>query len=260
MVQKAPTKKQKTKLADANPFQFQKLGRVEAEDNPPVHIHAHGVICDTEGPGSSRPRNKTPLELVVDATEGFIPLWEEGAVLRWRFQERSFRAFKDPEAAKAAAKELLGEAILAWGDANPIKFTQQDDAWDFEIVIRENDQCNVSGCVLASAFFPDTGRHKLVLYPKLFSQSKREQVDTLIHEVGHIFGLRHFFAKVSEGSWPAEIFGTHNRFTIMNYGEDSTLTDADKSDLKKLYQAAWSGELKNINGTEIRFVKPYHTL
>jgi hypothetical protein len=73
--------------------------------------------------------------------------------------------------------------------------------------MRTGDNCTPSGCVLASAFFPDSGRHQLVLYPKMFSQSKKEQIETLIHEIGHIFGLRHFFANVSETVWPSEIFG-----------------------------------------------------
>ncbi len=60
------------------------------------------------------------------------------------------------------------------------------------------DNCNTTGCVLASAFFPDSGQHKLLIYPKMFEQTRKEQVDTLIHEIGHTFGLRHFFADVSE--------------------------------------------------------------
>jgi hypothetical protein len=46
----------------------------------------------------------------------------------------------------------------------------------------------------------------------------------------------------------------------MNYGEDSKLTSHDKSDLKNLYQMAWAGELPEINGTPIKFVKPFHTI
>jgi hypothetical protein len=62
---------------------------------------------------------------------------------------------------------------------------------------------------------------------------------------------------VSETAWPSEVFGTHKPFSIMNYGSQSELTDYDKADLNRLYQAAWSGELTNINGTPIRFVKPF---
>ena len=168
------------------------------------------------------------------------------------------RVFRNSELAKARIEQLLGEAVLAWGNAAPIKFAKRQDAWDFEIVVREADRCNINGCVLASAFFPDAGRHELVIYPKLFSQNRSEQVETLVHEIGHAFGLRHFFANVSETAFPSVVFGTHDPFSIMNYGNKSVLTDADKADLSRLYQSAWSGALTQINGTPIKFVKPFH--
>ena len=143
------------------------------------------------------------------------------------------------------------------GDAAPVKFSQRDDAWDFEVVMRSADECKPNGCVLASAFFPDAGRHELTLYPKLFEQNHQEQLETLAHEIGHIFGLRHFFAALSESAWPSEIFGTHKHFSIMNYGDDSFMTDDDRGDLRRLYSAVWSGQLNAINGTPIKLVQPF---
>jgi hypothetical protein len=153
---------------------------------------------------------------------------------------------------------LLGDAIPAVGTAAPVRFTRDDDAWDFEIAVRDVDRCSPAGCVLANAFFPDAGRHELVIYPRLFSQSEEEQVETLIHELGHVFGLRHFFALIRESAWPAQVFGTHDRFTIMNYGGDSRLTNADLTDLTHLYEEAWSGRLTAVNGTRIRLVRPFN--
>ena len=94
----------------------------------------------------------------------------------------------------------------------------------------------------------------------MFEQSRKEQVETFIHEIGHIFGLRHFFAAESESTWPSEVFGKHSKFSIMNYGADSVLTKKDKSDLRRLYDRVWSGALRGINGTPIVQVKPYHDL
>lgn len=168
------------------------------------------------------------------------------------------QAFENPATAKTAIRKLFGKSLLEWGDAAPVKFAERDDAWDFEIVMRKTDDCDINGCVLASAFFPDAGRHKLTLYPKMFSQSEAEQIETLVHEIGHIFGLRHFFADVSETEWPSEIFGTHKAFSIMNYGNKSKLISEDKADLKNLYATAWAGALTQINGTPIRFVRPFH--
>ena len=167
--------------------------------------------------------------------------------------------FENPTKAKTEIRKLLAEAILDWRDAAPVKFAERDDAWDFEIVMRKSDDCDINGCVLASAFFPDAGRHKLTLYPQMFDQTRDEQVETLTHEIGHVFGLRHFFAIVQEKAWPAEIFGKHDKFSIMNYGNLSKLTSFDRDDLKRLYKLAWAGELTEINGTPIRFVKAFHT-
>lgn len=244
--------------SQANPFQPREAEEAARQAEPQIHVFGHGVICDTDTRGYATPENRDPREIVVDASEGFIPLWTKDMTLRWRFQEHSMSFFEAPEAAKTAIKELLRDALLAWGDAVPVRFAQQDDAWDFEIVTREADRCNINGCVLASAFFPDAGRHELRLYPRMFTQSRKEQVDTLIHEIGHAFGLRHFFANISETEWPSQIFGTHKPFSIMNYGNQSELTDEDKKDLKQLYQMAWSGELTTINGTPIRLVQPFH--
>jgi len=254
-----PKKSSKSKAYSKKLDAFQTRDPDEsAKDTAPVvHVYANGAICDTDTRGYATPRNSSPLELVVDASEGVIPLWKNNTILRWRFQERSMNVFVDPGAAKAAIRQLFGEALLAWGGASPVKFAERTDAWDFEIVMREADRCNINGCVLASAFFPDPGRHELVLYPEMFSQSREEIVETLAHEIGHVFGLRHFFANISETAWPSEIVGEHSNFSIMNYGPDSKLTDTDRSDLKLLYQKVWGGEITDINGTSIQLMTPF---
>lgn len=221
-----------------------------------VHLLARGIICGTDNRASKR----SPLTIVLEATEGFIPLWAENSVLRWKFNAASLSAFQHPETIKDRIRDLIGRAISAWGDAAPIRFTENPDNSDFEIVVEQNDSCTLQGCTLAQAFFPDSGRHQLYVFPKMFEQSKKEQVDTLIHEIGHVFGLRHFFAPEFETKWPSVIFGEHEPFSIMNYGKNSELTEADRSDLKLLYQGAWEGDLKNINGTPIKLIRPYHSL
>lgn len=147
---------------------------------------------------------------------------------------------------------------MGWGDAAPVRFAERRDSWDFEINISSSDDCDVNGCTLAMAFFPDGGRHELTIYPKMFQESAKEQVETLEHELGHVFGLRHFFAQISEQRWKSEIFGKHRPFSIMNYGAKSRMTARDKSDLKRLYHLAWSRDLTQINGTPIRLVRPFH--
>lgn len=255
MPRNSTTKRPKAESGRTSPFQLRKMEKAD----PEVHVFGNGIVCDTDTRGHATPGGRSPLEIVFDASEGFIPLWAKCTTLRWRFQDHSLRSFESPASAKAEIRKLLGEALLAWGDAAPVKFAERDDAWDFEVVMREADRCSINGCVLASAFFPDAGRHELRLYPTLFNQSTEEQVETFIHEIGHTFGLRHFFANLSEDQWPSVIFGTHKRFSIMNYGSDSKLTAEDKSDLRRFYQLVWSGELTEVNGTPVRLVRPFHT-
>lgn len=245
---------------DAGLLELRRDGNGGQEPDPGVHILRRGVVCETESRGHATPGGRRILEIVLDASEGFIPLWAKDSTLRWRFRESSFKPFKKPAALKTRIRELFAEAVLAWGDAVPVKFSEHTDVYDFEIMMRGADNCNVNGCVLASAFFPDPGRHQLRIYPKLFTLSRQEQVETMIHEIGHIFGLRHFFAQLEERDWPSQVFGTHSPFSIMNYGANSVLTNDDKADLKRLYQLVWKGELTQINGTPIRLVKPFHTI
>lgn len=195
-----------------NPFELIDDGLQPDSDD--VHIIREGVLCTTEPRGKKTPKGSSLLELVLDAPDGFISLWAPNTTLRWRFQEASLRRYRNPEAVKVEVEKLLGEALIAWGDAVPVRFVQADDKWDFEIVVQDADACTPQGCTLARAFFPDAGRHELIIFPKMFSQSRQEQMETLAHELGHVFGLRHFFALVKETAWPAVVYGEHSNFRV----------------------------------------------
>lgn len=222
-----------------------------------LHKYNNNIICVTDSKGYAQPNNKDLFEIRVDSSNGFIPLWEKGVTINWRFSKSFASYFAKPEAAKTGVRKLLGEAILAWQDACPIKFHEDNDAWDFEIAMHQKN-CNDTGCVLASAFFPGPGQNTFYIYPTMFEQDHKEQIETMEHEIGHIFGLRHFFANISEREWSSELFGTDSAFSIMNYGDKSRLTADDIKDLKILYELVWSGKLTEINGTEIRLFTSYH--
>ena len=259
-------------MAHAQPLTLANPEEIASRKKDRLHIYGEQHICVTDDRATEkyewraneqivetlRARPRGPLaEIVVDASEGFVPLWAENSTLRWRFNDVSMQAFADPEAAKQAIAALLMEAIGEWETACPVQFVRDDARYDFEIVMRSTERCSVNGCVLASAFFPDGGQHELVIYPTMFEQDRAEQVETLVHEIGHIFGLRHFFALISETAWPSIIYGEHKKFSIMNYGADSRLTKADKDDLKNLYKNVWAGKIMALNGTPVRLMRPF---
>jgi hypothetical protein len=252
--------------ARPNPFKLRNPEEAAREVEPQMHVYGPNAQCITDTSlGKATPQDRRdPLELVLGVGgpgEGMIPLWAEDTTLRWRFRERSLALFEDPEGAKSFIQELVASALLLWGDGAPVRFAyREDSSWDFEIAMNWVSDCVVSdggrGCVLASAFFPARAQETLWLYPELFEQSAQEMIETIVHELGHCFGLRHYFAPEREPDWPAVVYGEHEPFSIMNYGSQSVLTDNDRADLKRLYQAAWGGELKEINGLPIRLVKP----
>ena len=255
MARPNPFEKRRT---DENPFQRLSGDALAEAKRGRAHVFGKGYRCSTDDLGYKTPGNRSPERIVLDASEGFIPLWTKDVTLRWRFNESSFLQFEDPQASKEAIRDLMAKGLLLWRDAVPVSFAERNDAWDFEIVVKGSDDCDINGCTLASAFFPDQGRHQLVIYPKSFEQPVSEQAETLAHEFGHVFGLRHFFALLHETEWASVVFGKHRPFSIMNYGPKSRMTKQDRVDLKALYAKVWSRELTKINGTPVRLVKPFH--
>jgi hypothetical protein len=258
-------------MAQDNPFKL--ASEDEIADRKRDELFRYGkhknIVCVTDKRGSPREdqselieavRRVAPdprVEIVVDATKGYIPLWDQSVTLRWTFNEVSMKAFSNPAGAKTAIEALLDEALSRWGDACPVKFVRDDQRYDFEFAMRSRKRCSAVGCVLASTFFPDGGQHEFVMYPTLFDeQTYVEQVETFIHELGHVFGLRHFFALIRETAMPAIIFGKHKKFSIMNYGKESRLTEDDKADLKRLYDGVWSRKITALNGTRFKLMQP----
>jgi hypothetical protein len=78
-----------TKGGATNPFEFADPEVAGEKADKEVHRFGKGLKfrCDTESRGHATPRGRSRVEIVVDASEGFVPLWEQDVTLRWRFRE-----------------------------------------------------------------------------------------------------------------------------------------------------------------------------
>jgi len=70
------------------------------------------VICITDSRGYEQPDNKSILEIIVDASDGFIPLWDRGVTLNWRFNKSFGSYFENPSAAKDGIMKIMMPGIL----------------------------------------------------------------------------------------------------------------------------------------------------
>jgi len=223
-----------------------------------VHVLGACQVCSTER--RARTREEIESSLIIAPTSGKLRFWAENQILHWRFSDASLMRYKKPELIKDAVRSLFFKAITAWGDSAPIRFKEEQDAYDFEIYLVSSDDIQGGSYTAARSFFPDKGQHRLRLYPAFFEKipDEKERVDTLIHELGHIFGLRHFMALENSPVYSGATYGMNNPLTIMNYGVLSELTPQDKSDLSSLYREVWSGRLTNVNRTPVELVRPSH--
>ena len=223
-----------------------------------VHVLGSCQVCSTER--RARTREEIETSLLIEPTSGKLHFWAENQILHWRFGESTFMRYKKPELIKDMVRSIFFKAIAAWGDSAPIRFKEENDAYDFEIHLMPNDDIQGGSYTAARSFFPDSGQHRIRLFPAFFEKipDEKERVDTLIHELGHIFGLRHFMAFENGPVYSGAVYGTNNPLTIMNYGALSELTTQDKSDLSSLYKEVWSGRLTNVNRTPVELVRPWH--
>gem|GEM_PF-5465980 len=112
--------------------------------DPDVHVFGNGIVCELTLADTLHQMVKASLTC-SHCLRRFHSAVGQGHNATLTISRTFITRFESPSAAKTAIRKLLGKALLACGDAAPIKFSEQNDAWDFEIAVRDSDRCISTG-------------------------------------------------------------------------------------------------------------------
>jgi len=165
-----------------------------------------------------------------EVTEGEVSLWQYDSQITWTINTKSFPTQQDSK----YAKEQFQLAIQDWGiqgiEYKYIDESQIDNATFFLKYCK-----TICGGTVAKAFSPVEAQSLVIIYPIAYHEDKIKYMKNyLSHEIGHIYGLKHEFAK-SETT-PSVQFGPCNSESVMNYNEHPpVIQETDRMWVQKLY-------------------------
>lgn len=194
--------------------------------------------------------------LFLGVMKGSIVLWESGSSINWIARMDGYPSRKHAmEAATATYK-----ATQRWNDVlkGRLKFryvTKFDDAC-FELCYGGD-----RGGVMASAFFPDqyeNSLNKLKVFAGLYKKPQRPyMMNTMLHELGHVLGLRHEHSHSGVPGWlPAEdqangaesvMWGVRNPRSVMAYYAGQNIQPSDIDAITEAYDDLTDGKV--LTGT-----------
>ncbi|KAK4224650.1 hypothetical protein QBC38DRAFT_342774, partial [Podospora fimiseda] len=184
-----------------------------------------------------------------------VPKWDSGLKLKYVIRTETFRT--PNEAVYVASK--FAAAIASWGTEIGVTFCSvQRDAEAHFCVVYKDTPDDGSKDVLAQVFFPNDGppedRTVYIHATSFEPQHINNQIGILAHEVGHILGLRHGFAKTEEPEWSIR-FGQRYKSSVMERHDNTALyrvTDNDRRQVKEFYRST----KKTMDGRDVKTFIP----
>ncbi|KAI0384378.1 hypothetical protein F5Y04DRAFT_248222 [Hypomontagnella monticulosa] len=192
------------------------LGRVDtAFDYPPDLLEKTDTTlyrCKTESDSIT----SIYLHITLPHT---IYRWKKGSIITFNVNHHSFE--HNTEHANFAATSLE-HAAKRWNKGKfgvKLKRVRDDEDCVFQLVYSAGAGANPGR--LAEAFFPGDPlhKHRLLVYQQAFDRLSGDydlMTNIFCHELGHILGLRHEFAKME--TEPSVQLGKDNPLSIMEYG------------------------------------------
>lgn len=201
-------------------------------------------------------QEETLDQLFLGVVKGSIVLWETGATINWVAR---MDGFPNRQMAMDAATATY-KAAARWNESlgGRVRFqyvTTFDDAC-FQVAYGGD-----RGGVLASAFFPDQYENSLnsvLAYKGMFSRGQKPlMVSTMLHELGHVLGLRHEHSHAGIPGWiPPEdqangaesiVWGVRNPRSVMAYYQGQEIQESDTKAICEAYDELVDGKV--ISGT-----------
>ncbi|KAK5995107.1 hypothetical protein PT974_03501 [Cladobotryum mycophilum] len=201
-----------------------------------VDIGPYEIRCQTQT--SSVKGDQSSL---VVGWKGECPRWIPGSVITWAIGQ-DWQDDADDEANRLHSVEQFKNAAERWNSANiHVTFKQVDSPDDATFVVVRGGRHPRSA---AEAFFPNSNKdNAVVIYDVCFIPLYRDKMwQILLHELGHVLGLRHEFALIDEEGDDATQFGVKNAYSVMSYPRPVNqkklpeLRDTDIEHTRKYYE------------------------
>lgn len=204
----------------------------------------HQYVCKTqegfEPTWGAAPRGylnpDAPVDSLVVGMGEIVPRWDNTPPRTLRYFVLN-RTFPNNEYAEYAAVSMEG-ASKEWNDLNlGVTFTATTDRSTANFyVVYENSTPELRG-VLASAFFPNEINQDITIYSFAFEPANRDIMQgVLLHELGHVLGLRHEHALEREQGSGAVRFMDVNPDSVMSYTHfPPVMRDTDITGTKAFY-------------------------
>lgn len=204
--------------------------------------------ADEKGFGSSK--LEVSHGLVATTRNGKVLRWAPGTVLSYRIARSTFGS---DEHYQLVVKNLRA-ATSEWEQTCGVNFEHRAELDSRPGIGREGClfvayQIDVSGTVIASAFFPSdpTERRHLLVDPSYFTTSF-DRVGVFRHELGHVLGFRHEHIRneappvcPNEPLWDTQVLSVYDPKSVMHYfcggvGQHALkISDLDRKGARMVY-------------------------
>lgn len=185
---------------------------------------------------------------------GRLHLWENGSVINWTCRKDGW-----PVRSENGGLQVLIAAWYAkqaWNKVleGRVKFKYVSKLCDaaFEVRYKRGGRKRI----LESSFFPTEHKRDLnfvKVYHASFDKRTHRRYplyNTMLHELGHILGLRHEFAHTKQNEMKAEsiLFGTTNPKSAMAYYPSQDIQPSDEQYVRKAYDELGHGTVVSALG------------